>query len=233
MPPKAQYLGDISYSCYLWHWPLIIFYIAWAGRNPGAADGLLLIALTLALSHFTKVQIEDRFRYGAQRAKSYSPLRIGLASVGACLIAAMAIWLAASPTFSPTLASATHPGARALTENIPVQGGTIVPSLATVKADMTPLSKGCHANKHATIAEGCVFGATDGPLRVALVGDSHAAHWFPALHAVTEERGWRLTAYTKSACAFVPKMLGAARRTRNASLGAKISERNFGPIRLT
>jgi hypothetical protein len=38
---------------------------------------------------------------------------------------------------------------------------------------------------------------------VALVGDSHAAHWFPALERLAKERGWRLVPFTKYSCPFV------------------------------
>jgi hypothetical protein len=40
-------------------------------------------------------------------------------------------------------------------------------------------------------------------LTVALVGDSHAAHWFPALERLANERGWRLVPFTKYSCTFV------------------------------
>ena len=48
----------------------------------------------------------------------------------------------------------------------------------------------------------CVFGKTGSRFTVALVGDSHASHWFPALRRVAEERGWRLETYVKVSCPF-------------------------------
>jgi hypothetical protein len=49
----------------------------------------------------------------------------------------------------------------------------------------------------------CFYGRKDGTLTVALVGDSHAAHWFPALARLADERGWRLVPFTKYSCPFV------------------------------
>ena len=49
----------------------------------------------------------------------------------------------------------------------------------------------------------CVYGDRNGAITVALVGDSHAAHWFPALDVVAKERGWRLVPLTKFSCVFV------------------------------
>ncbi len=208
-----QYLGDISYSCYLWHWPLIVFFVTWAERSPGLWDGLLIIALTLALSHVTKVFVEDRFRYGSQAgAIPIGPLGIGVVSIGACLIASAAIWLAAGHAFRPTVATANTPGARALIENVPVHGDVMVPSLASVKWDKPEFyAAGCFAQREEDKATGCEFGSPGGRFRVALVGDSHAGQWFPALNAVAHQRGWRLTVYTKPSCAFVPIMLGKKR----------------------
>jgi len=212
-PKPIQYLGDISYSCYLWHWPLIVFFVTWAERSPAMWDGLLIIAVTLVLSHVSKVFVADRFRYGSQPdGILISPLRIGLMSVGACLIASAAIWLAAGPAFRPAVAMANAPGARALSENAPVHGDVMVPSLASVKWDKPKFyAAGCFAEREEVKATGCEFGSPGGRFRIALIGDSHAGQWFPALDAVAHKRGWRLTVYTKPSCAFVPIMLGKKR----------------------
>src|SRR5688500_5685522 len=45
----------------------------------------------------------------------------------------------------------------------------------------------------------CAFGPPDGT-PVVLDGDSHAWQWAPALVEIAEDRGWRLTILTKSAC---------------------------------
>ena len=119
-----------------WHWPLIVFFVTWAERSPALWDGLLIIVVTLVLSHVTKVFVEDRFRNGSQPdGILISPLRIGVVSVGACLIASAAIWLAAGPAFG---AGGGRDGERSrgeLIENAPIHGDVMVPSLASVKKD--------------------------------------------------------------------------------------------------
>jgi len=56
------YMGDISYTLYLWHWPIWVFGIAIYGRNNWVASiGLLLTLLFSAVQyHF----VEDPFRKG-------------------------------------------------------------------------------------------------------------------------------------------------------------------------
>jgi hypothetical protein len=47
----------------------------------------------------------------------------------------------------------------------------------------------------------CTFGSTNPSApRVALVGDSHAGHWEPAVAAIAKERGWKLTTLVRSSC---------------------------------
>lgn len=49
----------------------------------------------------------------------------------------------------------------------------------------------------------CVYGDPSGTFTIALVGDSHAAHWFPAVEAIANAHGWRLLTFTKASCVFV------------------------------
>ena len=206
-PTPIQHLGDISYSCYLWHWPLIVFFVTWADRTPALWEGMVLISVTLALSHVTRAYVEDRFRYGSQvGAISINPLLISVLSVGVCLIVSASIWLAPGPALRPGVAMANAPVA---IENVPNRGDAVLPSLASVKYDKPEFyAAGCHTQREVDKATGCEFGSPNGHFRIALVGDSHAGQWFPALNAVARQRGWKLTVYTKASCGFVPIMLG-------------------------
>jgi hypothetical protein len=59
---------------------------------------------------------------------------------------------------------------------------------------------GCHAAARDVTPGPCVYGVADGRETVMLIGDSHAAQWFPTLARLAGERGWRLVSLTKSAC---------------------------------
>ena len=56
------FVGGISYSLYLWHWPLIVFYTVWSGRAVGALTGPAIVLVAIALSWLTKVWVEDKVR---------------------------------------------------------------------------------------------------------------------------------------------------------------------------
>jgi hypothetical protein len=47
----------------------------------------------------------------------------------------------------------------------------------------------------------CTRGVAAGRIRVALIGNSHAGHWLPALESIARIYGWRITTYLASQCA--------------------------------
>ena len=79
-----QHIGDVSYSIYLWHWPLIVFWGYVVGML-GPVDYLSIIATTIVLATVTKVLVEDPFRFN----RSLQPLvrTFRFAVVGMVLIA--------------------------------------------------------------------------------------------------------------------------------------------------
>ena len=78
------------------------------------------------------------------------------------------------------------------------------PALADARSDKERIiADGCFMSLKGTRPPECVYGNPDGEITVALVGDSHAAHWFPAVEAIAKARGWRLLTFTKASCVFV------------------------------
>lgn len=80
---------------------------------------------------------------------------------------------------------------------------SLKPSLAKAEDDVPPIHwRSCHSRGNDTVARACswTFGPKKGRKLVILTGDSHAAHWLPALLKVAEHRGWKLMTITKSAC---------------------------------
>jgi hypothetical protein len=93
------------------------------------------------------------------------------------------------------------------------------PSVGRARDDTEVLRRdGCLAFEGATVARRCVFEARPSRFTVALVGDSHASHLFPAVQAVAERRGWRLVTYVKVSCPFIDM------RVRNLALKREYTE---------
>ncbi|MCP2371117.1 peptidoglycan/LPS O-acetylase OafA/YrhL [Agromyces terreus] len=58
----VQWLGDVSYSLYLWHWPIFMFTPMLLGMPSPPWLMVLLVGLSLAVSWASKRWIEDPFR---------------------------------------------------------------------------------------------------------------------------------------------------------------------------
>ena len=76
----------------------------------------------------------------------------------------------------------------------------LVPAAELAKEDKSDAYRdGCWTNSPFTARKTCTYG--DGPKKVALVGNSHAGHWLPALQALAKKNGWTITTYLVSSCA--------------------------------
>ncbi|MBP2388161.1 acyltransferase family protein [Paeniglutamicibacter kerguelensis] len=224
--PPVQWVGNVSYSLYLWHWPVLIFFLHFSGSEPGPAQGIGLLALSLLLAGASHRWIETPVRSLAPLASSkWRTLGIGVIVVG--LVAAMSLApgpLAQRDTVAQegtaaTLLAAPPPGFGAASVPAgapPYLRGVkqIVPVPADAEHDLPHLGE-CVQKPRSRVTLECTTGAADGSLTIALVGDSHATHWYRALEATAKEHGWTLLTYLKNSCPFT-----AAERTaeKNGSI---------------
>jgi peptidoglycan/LPS O-acetylase OafA/YrhL len=208
-------LGEVSYALYLWHWPVLICYLAETGRTvPSLTGGLWVIATSLALAVATHWLLERRLPGSALgRARLAAGLAPSAAFL-ACALLACAVWAGGMALQQQREAEAaaqagphSHPGAAVLAgdveEELPAR--PVVPSALEAKEDLPEVyDLGCHQDQEDASAEACTFGvpADEAEHTIALVGGSHAAHWLPALQAQAEEHSWRIVSMTKSACLF-------------------------------
>ncbi len=86
----------------------------------------------------------------------------------------------------------------AATEAVP---SNLYPPLASAATYSNELGQdGCLVGFAPTTSPSCVFGSVTGTRTIVLLGDSHAAQWFPALDGVSVEEGWRVVVFTKVGC---------------------------------
>ena len=79
----------------------------------------------------------------------------------------------------------------------------IVPDPAAAASDLPKIyTDECRSQPDDPTVRTCVFGQRGSEIRVALIGDSHAASWFPAIEAIADREGWELHTFFKGACAF-------------------------------
>ncbi|WP_445501917.1 acyltransferase family protein [Microvirga sp. G4-2] len=201
-----RYFGDISYSLYLWHWPVLFFYEQVTNREVGLADGMGIIVLSCLLAHATKSLVEDVFR----RPKYTGARAIGLATgcIGSALLAAGAVHLTFKNLETSITAAVNAPvGAAALT--IPDYDWAsqditaVIPPPERARADIPSAYKeGCYHNLKETSLKSCDYGDPASNYKVVLIGDSHAAQWFPAFQEIVKRRPIFFRGVAKTSCAF-------------------------------
>jgi peptidoglycan/LPS O-acetylase OafA/YrhL len=207
-----QFVGRISYSWYLWHWPMLVIAPMIIGRALTWPQRVGVVGLSLVASIFTYYAIE-------KPARSFQmPNRYWFAS-GAALsgtaIAAAVLIIFNLPTLVGHGAPVTivQPGAPSPQVTRQMQEA-VAAGLATIAApsNLTPRpadahgdvpdssNNGCHASLLAVTQGPCVYGDPTGKYTVVLFGDSHMQQWQPAFSNAGAEAHWRVVNWTKSAC---------------------------------
>lgn len=199
-----RFIGDRSYSIYLWHWPLITFFLG-QGHSLTFASGVGLIAVTLVLSDLSYRYVEQPYRRPRGGAW-WKPLGYGTIAVLACVAASEGLlhFVTTQRTDITLIGTPDYPGPAALLAGAAVPDGVdLLPPLARLRRDVSSLfAAGCQQNLKGAKPVGCVLGDPAGAQTIVLVGDSHAAQWGPALNKIARDRKFKLVSFSKSACAF-------------------------------
>jgi peptidoglycan/LPS O-acetylase OafA/YrhL len=198
----VRYVGRISYSWYLWHWPLYVFATAEWGPLTWR-QGLAVMAVSLVPTIVTHHLVEDPLHHA--RVLAQRP-RLALRLGGVCLAVALLAGVLVSAT-APTIRTASRSqitGARDIAQpgfHLQETVDAVRPNPRDADADRPAIYRaGCFLGRTDLHTPSCVFGDPDGATHVVLLGDSHAAMYDPALEAIARRRGWRLEALTKQAC---------------------------------
>lgn len=200
-----QFLGKISYSLYLVHWPILLIpQLAVGWHNPLPTWS----TLTLGLASVPLAWLCWRFVEEPGRSESGWWGRSNRRALGAAMSVGAAIALVAAPlSLSPRIADVqAGPAAPTTVLNLNPVGTPHVPlnlspTLTDTHDDVAEIyANGCHLDVTRAVAADCSYGSnTDAPV-VALFGDSHAATWFPALNELATRGQIQLLVHTKSSC---------------------------------
>lgn len=177
-----QAIGRISYSWYLWHWPVLLLGAAVLDVHNGWIR-LALVVASLIIAAFSFHVVETPIRH-------YRKL---LARPRMAVFAALAIMILAG-----SFALRWHSSALARLHS-PEQ----LPSeLAQVDAPVI-YRMGCDDWYHSARVRICTFGDPHATHTAVALGDSVALQWFPAYAHVFDKPDWRLMVITKSSCPMV------------------------------
>ena len=181
--PPMTYVGRISYSLYLWHWPLLSFLRIITGQPSGlliSAAVLLAFLLSVVSYHFIEQPFRHTRTFPLRSLFKYAAITILLSLVSGSIFLARGL-----PRRYPNVAKAQiYEGNPCLVGYEAVQPNT---------------------------ASQCTHEDPSRPT-VVLWGDSHASALAPALREKAAGRGMNFVQYTKTSCLpliGVAKMVGS------------------------
>lgn len=222
-------VGRISYSWYLWHWPVLLLAAPLLGHPLGLAERLATVVVSGVLAVLTLRLVENPFRFGERvRSSAVSSLAVGgiATALAVCVGLALLVVMPVPEGHGPA-ASALRVTVAPLTAGRDIeiydaavryafgQVQTAIAVSAGVKAvpsNLDPSLAATDGEKAAMFLQGCMrqfldagqpdcaTGDTASTTTVALVGDSNAAMWSPALQQVAAQRHWRLESLDKAGC---------------------------------
>ncbi|MEM8694644.1 MAG: acyltransferase family protein [Pseudomonadota bacterium] len=170
-------IGLISYSLYLWHWPIIVFTEYAIDAPLGAVDGFAVLAASFVLAIFSWAVIERPFR---------QPNRISRKAIFATTGMAMGLTCAVA-------------GIVMAGNGWPNRFNAEVVRLANATSDISPVREACITNVVEMDRGDCVLGAGTLP-SVLLWGDSHGVEVAWALGEQFEQSGRSLAQRTRGNC---------------------------------
>lgn len=191
--PPLVFLGLISYSIYLWHWPLLSFsWVIWGKEFELAKLGTLLAA-TLILAGLTYRFVERPARMS--RAPAHISAAGYATATAALVISGLLIgqWRGLPGRMDPD------------GQHLLAQSNLEVPLVEAAKewsdAMMSPLPGNCfRIFGEPQFSGDCTTAVTDGRGTALLWGDSHAAHYFPGLAQHLASQGYGLRLASMGAC---------------------------------
>src|SRR5690625_3135021 len=190
------YLGGVSYGLYLWHWPILIFYKHYTGREiVGPRSGVAIILLSLILAVVSTRFVERPLRGSAQNrnriAKDHPRKLLRPASIALICVTAVAVSAAAAGNtvrighakLDQNRIATDYPGALARagadSAEVPEVEAFYPDYLAAAIEKPEHYEKGCHQDQASSEIIECAIGAEaddviPGTPKIIVVGGSHS-----------------------------------------------------------
>jgi peptidoglycan/LPS O-acetylase OafA/YrhL len=180
--PPLQALGRVSYSWYLWHWPVLLLGGTVISMFSGM-NRLALIILSLFIATLSYRYVESPIRQN-RRLVTHPLVTIFVAVTLMALAASLAFYW----------------------RNIAGKQMSLPGQMQYIQARFdAPViySMGCDDHYHSADLRTCKFGASHARHTAVIIGDSIGLQWFPAAVKVFDKPDWQLLVLTKSACPMV------------------------------
>jgi peptidoglycan/LPS O-acetylase OafA/YrhL len=222
-----RYVGDRSYTFYLWHWPFLIIALDYEGHELPVGKNLLLLAVAFGLSIFTYRYYENPMRrmqwkrstgvllWPASAGVVLAVAYAGIASIESSAATSARAAVQPAIVVGPSSSSSTPAALPAVIASVKAarQGAAIpsplAPSFIQLAKDGPRYPSKCEPHPGQTQSAICYVsgpGAAPSPTRhsghkvVVVLGDSHAQMWHSSLLPMAKKDGWDDVSVSKASC---------------------------------
>lgn len=206
------FLGSVSYGYYLWHWPILIFYLKYYQvEQVSFIHGLIIMVIAFLLAWITSKILEKPIRQISVKEAKRRLIGVLTGFIAPALFAAI-FWLSYSNSLQENsleiggVSTQDYPGALSIYEGIvPTDGVDLLPSPVNAPSDTARFyyDSDCFTSIRESTPKVCSYGNTENPeFTIALVGGSHSGHWFTALEEVAKNLNIQLDTYIRDGCRF-------------------------------
>lgn len=184
-PKILQFLGNTSYSIYLWHWP-VIFFSSYLAFSHSALNILLGVALSVFLGWLSYQWIEEPFRQKFSKQKLLSSYSF---FIGSTLILLLGYYYIYKTEGVISRAPKSYLDKAAQMEMPSVKNGWCFHDVNDPSVAIAPQGSSClMGSKHPTAQ------------KALLIGDSFAGHNTPFWDAVGKKMNMNINALTTNWC---------------------------------
>jgi len=213
-----QFIGDHSYSIYLWHWPILIL-APYALHQVDLSNKvkLALVALSIVAAYLS-VRFVERPLMSSGIKPNLRPRTVFATVLVASLVIGGGSFYEMQQSASPIAANVNE--ANKLASELPKCFGALAmqpsaancsnpklhglyPSLDAAESDSFFIKTKCKklwGTEWQPVR--CPIGDANGKIRIAMVGDSHIAHYTGAFARLAKLHHWAVDVFAKGACPF-------------------------------
>jgi peptidoglycan/LPS O-acetylase OafA/YrhL len=175
-------LGALSYSWYLWHWPVIKL-LETIVFDPSVSDRMMFAAASLGIAAITYYLVENPIRRMTFRPLSPQVVIVSAACLAFGVFVGAGYWRTSATGWITSPSQLPYLQVR---EDVP---------------KIYPL--GCDSWYFSPEVKPCSFGKLESAREVVILGDSVVAQWFSPLEYLYNRHGYKVTVITKSSCPLI------------------------------